>query len=158
MTTGECRNVLWREKRARRGRYGGCESRELRSAAWVHTVGRLQLSYTAVIQTDTDTTVMALHCQWITCHAPDGQRNELLQTFVSRADKHILTPVVQFKVVFLCTRCEVFAIVILNPTWLYMGECGHAVGWDTALQNVRLRVLFPMAPLEFFIDMILLAT
>jgi len=40
--------------------------------------------------------------------------NELLQTFVSQADTHILTPVVHFKVVFLCTRYEVFAIVILN--------------------------------------------
>jgi hypothetical protein len=58
--------------------------------------------YTAIIQTNIDTTVMALHCPRITCHAPDGHRNELLQTFVSRADEHNLTPVVQFKVAFLC--------------------------------------------------------
>lgn len=72
--------------------------------------------YTAVIQTNTDTTVMTPHCPRITCHAPDGHRNELLQTFVSQADTHILTPVVQFEAVFLCARYEVFAIVILNSS------------------------------------------
>jgi hypothetical protein len=98
--------------------------------------------YTAIIQTYIDTTVMTLHCPRITCHAPDGHKNELLQTFVSQADTqththtsslsislslslslshththtHSLTPVVQFEVMFLCTRCDVFAIVILNPT------------------------------------------
>jgi len=65
---------------------------------------------TAIMHTNVDTTVMALHCPRITCHAPDGHRNELLQTFVSQADTHILTPVVQFKVMFLCTCCEVFAL------------------------------------------------
>jgi hypothetical protein len=63
---------------------------------------------------------MALHCPRITCHAPDGHRNELLKTFVPQADTHththILTPDVQFEVVFLYTRYEVFAIVSLNPT------------------------------------------
>jgi len=32
---------------------------------------------------------------------------------------------------------------------------GGAVGWDTALQAGRSRVLFPMVSLEFFIDIIL---
>ena len=35
--------------------------------------------------------------------------------------------------------------------------CGGAVGWGTALQVGRSRVLFPMVSLEFFIDIILLA-
>jgi len=32
---------------------------------------------------------------------------------------------------------------------------GGAVGWGTALQAIRPRVLFPMVSLEFFIDIIL---
>jgi len=36
-----------------------------------------------------------------------------------------------------------------------LGARGGAVGWGTALQVGRSRVLFPMASLEFFIDIIL---
>jgi len=35
------------------------------------------------------------------------------------------------------------------------GASGGAFGWGTALQASRLRVLFPMVSLEFFIDVIL---
>jgi hypothetical protein len=36
------------------------------------------------------------------------------------------------------------------------GVRGGAVGWGTALQDVRSRVLFPMESLEFFSELILL--
>jgi len=63
---------------------------------------------------------------------------------------HVLTPVQQFKAVFLCARYEVFAIVILNSAWFYMGECGDAVGWRTVLQTGRLRFRFPDGVIGIF--------
>ena len=51
--------------------------------------------------------------------------------------------------------------VVLNDyvSWIlfYFSNCG-AVGWSTAIQVGRSRVRFPMVLLEFFIDIILLAS
>jgi hypothetical protein len=48
-----------------------------------------------------------------------------------------------------------YNLFLAITTW---GEHGGAVGWGTALQARRLWVWFLMVSLDFFIDIILLAT
>ena len=49
---------------------------------------------------------------------------------------------------------EVWSVPPVTPC-IYIGVCGGAVGWGTALQVESSRVRFPMLSLEFFIDIIL---